>query len=199
MRRWNKVRISRAGAALGEGGRWSTSVKSGSSLSEGSQQWWTSRAESVETTPHARWMLGICSFIRAAALGELGIHVFELKAWRALSEAAVGAAVSEGGRERKSCKSFSSPLNAVWDILINSIWVASETGFCKRWDLCSSFVFKRWLCEQISPQSACPDLHVATQREQISWTVGWVVPVVWGGTLANRLFFLQTTQSRLHL
>lgn len=63
-----------------------------------------SRVESVEPAPHARWMLGICSFIRAAALGELGIHVFERKARRAPSEAAVGAAVREGGRQQQAAK-----------------------------------------------------------------------------------------------
>lgn len=86
--------------------RWSTTVKSGSLPSEGSQQRWTSWVESVETAPHGRWMLGICSFMRAAALGELGIHVFERKAWRAPPEAAVGAAVREGGREQKATKAL---------------------------------------------------------------------------------------------
>lgn len=64
--------------------------RSVSSPSEDSQQWWTSRVESVEHAPHGRWMLGICSFIRVEAVGELGIHVFECKT---PSE----AAVSEGG------------------------------------------------------------------------------------------------------
>lgn len=51
--------------------------------------------------PHARWKWGICSFISAAALAELGIHAFERKAQRAPSEAAVGAAVREGGHSRE--------------------------------------------------------------------------------------------------
>lgn len=48
------------------------SMKSGSSPSEGSEQWWTVRVESVEPAPHGRWMLGTCSFIRVEALGGLG-------------------------------------------------------------------------------------------------------------------------------
>lgn len=68
-------------------------MKRGSSPSKGSQQWWTGRVESMKPAPHGRWMLGICSFIRVQAPGELDIHVFERKAWRA----AVEAAVSEEG------------------------------------------------------------------------------------------------------
>lgn len=40
------------------------------------------------------------------------------KAWRASSEAAVGAAVSEGGENKKSYKRNSSSLNTVWDIFL---------------------------------------------------------------------------------
>lgn len=93
--------------------------------------------------------------------------VLDGKAWRASSEAAVGAAVSEGGENKKlqtqqlvfkhSLRYFFKRKTAaeflLWQDPVN---VEAHRG--------SSFVFKTWPYEQ----SSSPDLHDATVHELIS-------------------------------